>query len=278
MSWTRRTTQAVRILLCRSITRAHLLFEVLEATKGLPEVSVASITHRRVLRAYSSRVSAMHWSPSQPTRLISAYLEGRLMVWDAMSCNKIQAINLGAPWVMTCAMANSARLVASGGLDNKCSVYNLRENDDSMRPIRELLGHTGYVSACAFVSERQILTASGDSTCILWDVDVNAKAVEFRDHAEDATSVALTPDRSTFLSGSVDMTTKLWDFRTGQCAQTFYGHECTVNSIACSGNGTIFCTGSDDSTCRLYDIRANRELMCYTREEYAARCLHGRGH
>ena len=246
-----------------------LISQVLDAAKGLSEVSVASMTHRRVLRAYQSRVSAMHWSPSEPTRLVSAYLEGRLMVWDAMSSYKIKAIHLRAPWVMTCAMANSAPFVASGGLDNTCSVYNLRLSDESMRPVRELIGHTAYVSACAFISDRQILTASGDSTCVLWDVDINAKVVECRDHSADATCLAPTSDRSTFLSGSADTTAKLWDIRTGQCAQTFNGHDDTVNSLTCVGNGASFCTGSDDGTCRLYDIRADRELMCYAREEYA---------
>lgn len=86
----------MRIALCRAITRAHRFSQVLDAAKGLSEVSVAAMTQRRVLRAYHSRVSAMHWSPSEPTRLVSAYLEGRLMVWDAMSSYKIKAIHLRA--------------------------------------------------------------------------------------------------------------------------------------------------------------------------------------
>lgn len=45
---------------------------------------------------------------------------------------------------MTCAYAPSGNLVACGGLDNICSVYNLQGKDvNSGRVSRELAHHTG---------------------------------------------------------------------------------------------------------------------------------------
>jgi len=58
--------------------------------------------------------------------LVSASQDGRLLVWDALTTNKTHAIPLRSSWVMTCAYSpgDGGKFVASGGLDNNCSIYN----------------------------------------------------------------------------------------------------------------------------------------------------------
>lgn len=98
---------------------------------------------------------------------------------------------------MSVAFAPSGNLVASGGLDNICTVYNIKAA--SPKTLRELdahtgehgilklndfklqqsitsslctaklrcsqiPSHTGYLSCCRFLSDSEILTASGDTT------------------------------------------------------------------------------------------------------------------
>ena len=55
--------------------------------------------------------------------LVSASQDGKLIVWDSYSTNKVHAIPLRSSWVMTCAYAPSGSYVACGGLDNICSIY-----------------------------------------------------------------------------------------------------------------------------------------------------------
>ena len=55
--------------------------------------------------------------------LVSASQDGKLIVWDSYSTNKVYAIPLRSSWVMTCAYAPSGSFVACGGLDNICSIY-----------------------------------------------------------------------------------------------------------------------------------------------------------
>ena len=50
-------------------------------------------------------------------------------VWDSYTTNKVHAIPLRSSWVMTCAYAPSANFVACGGLDNICSIYNLKTKE-----------------------------------------------------------------------------------------------------------------------------------------------------
>jgi guanine nucleotide-binding protein G(I)/G(S)/G(T) subunit beta-1 len=216
------------------------------------------------LKGHLAKIYAMHWSTDR-RHLVSASQDGKLIIWDAYTTNKVHAIPLRSSWVMTCAYAPSGNFVACGGLDNICSIYNLNQNRDGpTRVARELSGHAGYLSCCRFINDRSILTSSGDMTCMKWDIETGTKVVEFADHLGDVMSISLNPtNQNTFISGACDAFAKLWDIRAGKAVQTFSGHESDINAIQFFPDGLSFVTGSDDATCRLYDIRADRELNFY---------------
>ncbi|KAJ3339893.1 guanine nucleotide-binding protein subunit beta 1 [Gonapodya sp. JEL0774] len=220
---------------------------------------------RRTLKGHLAKIYAMHWGMDKK-HLVSASQDGKLIVWDAVSTNKIHAIPLRSSWVMTASYAPSGNFVACGGLDNLCSIYNLKSKDTAGKVARELSAHTGYLSCCRFLSDRQILTSSGDMSCMLWDIDSGMKVLEFQDHTGDVMSLSLNPNNQTFVSAACDATAKLWDIRTGKCVQTFLGHESDINAVQFFPSGDAFGTGSDDASCRLFDLRADRELNQYTHD------------
>eukprot|EP01105_Mastigella_eilhardi_P007016 TRINITY_DN18499_c0_g1_i1.p1 TRINITY_DN18499_c0_g1~~TRINITY_DN18499_c0_g1_i1.p1 ORF type:complete len:358 (-),score=100.58 TRINITY_DN18499_c0_g1_i1:87-1073(-) len=235
-------------------------------TKDLPSLSKGDrVKPRRTLKGHLAKIYAMHWSEDHQ-HLVSASQDGKLLVWDGLTTNKVHAIPLRSSWVMTCAYSPSSTFVACGGLDNICSIYNLRSRDPTIRVGRELNAHTGYLSCCRFVSDQQIVTSSGDMLCILWDVENGVKVTEFADHNGDVMSVSISPDKNSFVSGACDATAKLWDLRSNKCQQTFQGHDSDINAICYFPNGQAFGTGSDDTSCRLFDIRADRELIQFTHE------------
>lgn len=226
---------------------------------------------RKVLKGHLAKIYAMHWSTDR-RHLVSASQDGKLIIWDAYTTNKVHAIPLRSSWVMTCAYAPSGNYVACGGLDNICSVYNLSSREGPTRVARELSGHSGYLSCCRFINDRRILTSSGDMTCMLWDVETGSKVTEFADHLGDVMSISINPtNQNVFVSGACDAFAKLWDIRTGKAVQTFAGHESDINAVQFFPDGQAFGTGSDDATCRLFDIRADREVNTY------AVSLYGRG-
>uniref|UniRef100_A0A158PCU9 WD_REPEATS_REGION domain-containing protein n=1 Tax=Angiostrongylus cantonensis TaxID=6313 RepID=A0A158PCU9_ANGCA len=133
---------------------------------------------RRTLRGHLAKIYAMHWA-SDSRNLVSASQDGKLIVWDSYTTNKVHAIPLRSSWVMTCAYAPSGSFVACGvcsaqkftyarllflGLDNICSIYSLKTREGNVRVSRELPGHTGYLSCCRFLDDNQIVTSSGDMT------------------------------------------------------------------------------------------------------------------
>lgn len=81
--------------------------------------------------------------------------------WSPM-CPQVNAIPLKSSWVMTCAYAPSGNLVACGGLDNMCSIYNLKGKDGNVKVMRELAAHTGE-TVCL-----DALTSVSFSDSLLW--------------------------------------------------------------------------------------------------------------
>jgi len=236
-----------------------------QAVAQLEPIGRIQMRTRRTLRGHLAKIYAMHWA-NDSRNLVSASQDGKLIVWDSYSTNKVHAIPLRSSWVMTCAYAPSGSYVACGGLDNICSIYSLKTREGNVRVSRELPGHTGYLSCCRFLDDTQIVTSSGDMTCALWDVETGQQMAVYAGHTGDVMSLSLSPDYRTFVSGACDASAKLWDVREGVCKQTFTGHESDINAVTFFPNGYAFATGSDDATCRLFDIRADQELGMYSHD------------
>ncbi|KAI8084570.1 guanine nucleotide-binding protein subunit beta [Halteromyces radiatus] len=234
-----------------------------EMAKEVPSLPRMTLKARRTLKGHLAKIYSMHWAKDK-RHLVSASQDGKLIVWDAYTTNKTHSIPLRSSWVMTCSYSPSGDFVACGGLDNICSIFNLKTKDGPVRPARELSAHTGYLSCCRFIDDRRLLSASGDMSCMLWDIDAGVKVEEFTDHSSDVMSLSLGPSPHIFVTGACDSTAKVWDIRTKKCVQTFTGHDSDINSVEFFPSGDAFATGSDDASCRLFDLRADCEMAVYS--------------
>lgn len=225
---------------------------------------------RSVLKGHLAKIYAMHWAEDS-RHLVSASQDGKLIVWNALTGNKVHAIPLRSSWVMTCAYAPSGAYVACGGLDNICSVYHLHSKDNPIRVMKELNAHSGYLSCCRFVNDKQIITSSGDQTCILWDLELQTPISIFEGHDGDVMSLSLFPDKHIFVSGACDATAKVWDIRSNyKCTHIFTGHDSDINAVQFFPSGDAFVTGSDDASARLFDLRCDQQLACFANENLIA--------
>ncbi|KAJ7311412.1 hypothetical protein JRQ81_007046 [Phrynocephalus forsythii] len=243
------------------------LHQVAERVEALGQFVMKT---RRTLKGHGNKVLCMDWCKDK-RRLVSSSQDGKVIVWDGFTTNKEHAVTMPCTWVMACAYAPSGCAIACGGLDNKCSVYPLtfEKNENMAAKKKSVAMHTNYLSACSFTnSDMQILTASGDGTCALWDVESGQLLQSFHGHGADVLCLDLAPSETgnTFVSGGCDKKAMVWDMRTGQCIQSFETHESDVNSVRYYPSGDAFASGSDDATCRLYDLRADREVAIYSKE------------
>lgn len=217
---------------------------------------------RKKLIGHFGKIYSCAWAPDS-NRVLSACQDGRLIVWNARNGYKNHVVTLASAWVMSCGYHTDGGMVASGGLDNICSLYRLGD-DVKITEAEELTGHDGYISSINFIDNNRVLTTSGDSTAILWDINSHRRLSTLEGHSMDIMSASYAEDGNTVVTASVDFTTCLWDLRTPEDPiKTFIGHEMDVNDVKMFRDGSAFVSGSDDGTCRLFDIRAYAQLNEY---------------
>lgn len=221
----------------------------------------------KLLQGHFGKIYAMDWG-SNDTTVLSAAQDGSLIIWNALTNNKLDVINLRSSWVMSCAMSPSGLLTASGGLDNLVTIYKLPADGSSsngeLQLYKELSNHTGYISGAAFLDDNKVLSSSGDQHVVLWDIEGGKTDRVFKGHQQDVMDVSLIPNSQLFVSGSVDMTCKIWDHRDAKAdVLTFVGHESDVNAVDAMGNGFTFASGSDDHSLILHDMRSYGPLQRY---------------
>ena len=235
----------------------------------------SDIVCRKTLRGHFGKIYAMQWGGKSASpyntdpdgvsnELVSASQDGKLIIWNAVTTLKQQAIALESAWVMTCGFEQTeGRFVACGGLDNTVTIYRVGEDEDNESPTL-LRGHDGYISCCRFLSPEEILSSSGDASCILWNIETQQEKTRFSGHDQDVMSISTCPmDPNLFVSGSCDATAKVWDVRTGYATHTFQGCESDINAVQFLRNGRAIAVGSDDSTCRIFDIRSYAEFNSF---------------
>merc|ERR1740123_2551949 len=221
------------------------------------------------------KIYALHWGPDS-NAIVTASQDGKLIIWASHTGNKQLAITLNSAWVMTCAFSPSYEYIASGGLDNTVSIFKTSaSNANDAAPNggrfrskdlhRELEKHDGYLSCARFIDNNEIISASGDGTCIVWDIQSRSVRNLFIEHTGDVMSIDLNKKQpKLFVSGSVDATAKVWDIRVGErCVANFPGHISDINTVKWFVDDNSIVTGSDDGTVRMFDMRSYRQLNEY---------------
>uniref|UniRef100_A0A8D2NRE5 G protein subunit beta 3 n=1 Tax=Zosterops lateralis melanops TaxID=1220523 RepID=A0A8D2NRE5_ZOSLA len=212
---------------------------------GMEVVGRIQMRTRRTLRGHLAKIYALHWSTDSKL-MVSASQDGKLIVWDTYTTNKVHAIPLRSSWVMTCAYAPSGNFVACGGLDNMCSIYSLKSREGNVKVSRELSAHTGYLSCCRFLDDNNIVTSSGDTT---WPYE------KYQSPPSADSNFMI----QCLVPPGCPASVASWWLR-----ETSLKH--SVCSLQFFPNGEAICTGSDDATCRLFDLRADQELIVYSHE------------
>ena len=243
-----------------------------------------AIKNRRVLKGHFAKIYAMHWCDNDTDlgkQLVSASQDGKLIVWNAQSTNKVHAIPLRSSWVMTCAFSPTGGKVACGGLDNICSIYNL---NDKSQPIKVCSSATalwaprassthcdprvmvscslfkltpcweaGVAFATPLACRPLPLVAHGLTTSIVW-AQVSR---ELAAHTGYLSCCRFIGSGSKILTSSGDMTCMLWDVETGQSDAQFVDHNGDVMSISTSPTAPpIFVSGACDALAKLWDVKA----------------------
>ena len=121
--------------------------------------------------------------------------------------------------------------------------------------IATLEGHAGTVHSVAITTDsRRIVSASGDQTLKVWEIDGQEDERTLRGHTGLIWAVALTPDGRHIVSASADRTVRVWDFEAGNELRVLHGHSKAVLAVAITPDGRRAISGSIDTTVRVWDL------------------------
>lgn len=124
-----------------------------------------------------------------------------------------------------------------------------------IKPIAELRGHTGAVTAAVFAEgANSVATTGADARLKIWDASAGSliRTIELDDGP--ATSLALSGSRA--LTGHSGGQIVLWDWEKAEKIATFKRNEAEVWSIAFTGRPDRFAASSHDWKVALWDTSA----------------------
>ena len=200
--------------------------------------------------------------------LVSVAQDGILLLWDASTGLKINAVALSNCWVIACAVSPSGRLISTGGLDNACTVYGIDTIDDEMSSnhgestglVSDLdrndisfqsastLNNNRKPSKSPFGKNQNNYQMSG-----LWP---HLPRSILKGHKGYISSMTF-PEEDRLLSASGDMSVAYWDLNRNERIAEFVDRNLgDVNSVCVHpSNPHIFVSGSL-KTAKVWDTRA----------------------
>ncbi|CAB4253642.1 similar to Saccharomyces cerevisiae YOR212W STE4 G protein beta subunit [Maudiozyma barnettii] len=245
------------------------LFEMANSVEPLNSGTI-NLSPTITLKGHNNKIADFRWSRDSNS-ILSASQDGFLLLWDSATGLKKKAIPLDSQWVLSCAISPNGKLVASAGLNNNCTIYGVSGDTMIQQNVQTIFkGHTCYISDVDFMDNSNVLTASGDMTCSLWNIPKAKRVREFTDHLGDVLGLSISPkngNQNIFSSCGSDGYAYIWDTRIPGATQHYFVSDCDVSTIQFFKDGNSIVTGSDDGTINIFDLRSDCPIASYSLQE-----------
>ncbi|ODM95590.1 Actin-interacting protein 1 [Orchesella cincta] len=126
----------------------------------------------------SKPINSCDFKPTRPFRIITGSEDNTIGIFEGPPFKFKMTTTDHSGYVFVVKYSPNGELFASGGFDHKVFIYQAKDS--------QLIGqvgspaHTGGVYGVAFSPDsKQLLTASGDKTCKLWDVETRQLIATF---------------------------------------------------------------------------------------------------
>jgi WD40 repeat protein len=211
----------------------------------------------KILRGHLSTVTALAFSFTNPTILVSASYDSTLKVWDLATGSCLHTLQGHLSWIWDIAFHPNGQIFASASFDHTIRLWDYQQRQS----LQVLTDHTHWVWGVAFTTDgKNLASASGDRTIKIWDVATGKCLRTLEGHSSWVLTVAYSPDNQYIASGSADNTVKIWDAATGNCLHTLEGHVNWVWSVVFDENGQTVISGCQDETIQVWDVQTGERL------------------
>lgn len=123
-----------------------------------------------------------------------------MVLWDLKKKKHVKQQHESVHVLLTCCIEpQHSKLLACGGLEPRIFIYSINKDDFyKITRIRELLGHIGSITSCAFLDDHYFISgnfyqfylnhlfpASNDSSILLWDLESSKIVTKYKDHENE---------------------------------------------------------------------------------------------
>ncbi|KAG8900616.1 hypothetical protein FRB99_005947 [Tulasnella sp. 403] len=239
---------------------------------GIVRVWTAEGAHQFNLKFHQGPIFANRWSPCA-SYLLSASLDGTLVVWDMMTLkpDKIQQlfrVHTGEAFPLVGGLTTvlefqplgsvldavwlDSKTFISCSIDRHISICRLGEQN----PIKTFVGHEDEVNLLRLSKDHTTLASSSDDRTVrVWDLAAWQAA------GADAQVRPPAGQADPYQKTSFDNTSRIWDTRDGSCIRELLNHRDRVYTHSFSPRGRYLATGSADGRVLIYDLASGQILF-----------------
>ncbi|MBC8098689.1 MAG: TIR domain-containing protein, partial [Armatimonadetes bacterium] len=205
---------------------------------------------KRVFPGFEGAVNGIAFSPDRAWALAGC-ADGSVSIWELTNGTQLFYTNdLSLP-VRSVAISPNGRMIAAGYIDGSITVWQTSDYSiiQQLGGIRTQAGHTGSIQALAFTPDNQhLISGSSDNQVIQWELIRGDIVRRFNGHADDVTTLAVSPDNTLLYTGggAEDRRIIVWDLATGRPVRQFVRHGKALLSMALSQNGQLGVSSSEE--------------------------------
>lgn len=209
----------------------------------------------RVLWGQTGQVTSLAYSPGGRL-LASGGSRGRVVVWNAVTGARLEALNTGGSGTLPVAFSPSGRVLASAGKGATTDLWNPSDG----RRIRVLRGHRAQVFSLAFSRDGKLLASAGpDEDVIVWNTATGRVVDRLVGQRTTINAVVFGPDDRTLVSAGDDGSMIVWNTETGRPQKTLTAPR-SIGGLAVSPTAEMIASGGADWNVSLWNPRTGALL------------------
>lgn len=158
-------------------------------------------TQQMILREHAKRTWFVDYSAQKPSLLLSGSDDHSVKLWDTRAPTSCKTVKTGANVCCVKFNPGEANEFAFGSADHNVYLYDVRQLS---APLCVFEGHWRAVSHIVFLNRAELVSASIDSSCKLWNVVKQEPGLSYGGHTNGRNFVGLCSSNDFFACGSED--------------------------------------------------------------------------
>ncbi|KAF4670643.1 U5 small nuclear ribonucleoprotein [Perkinsus chesapeaki] len=225
-----------------------------------------------ILKGHDNAVLEVHWSSTEPNKIVSCSADKSLALWDVEEGRRIKKLRGHGAVVNSCQITRrGVPLVVSGGddgtLDNQILSMDIRNMDSDQNVIELGPEHDDSITGLSVSNDGNfLLSNSMDKSVKLWDIrpfvahDSQRLIHHFtrgvqHDSERNLLRVHWSPDDQYFTTGNAKRVVNVWDVRSREILYTLPGHTGSVNEVCFHPTESyVIASASSDRTIYLGEL------------------------